>query len=97
MGIAVEYGEESTAVCLEGAIDIASAAELKAALLEALERGKAIRVDPGRITELDITAVQLLKAAEAAAKGEGLEFARTAALPEPVIASLRAAGIEIES
>ena len=72
MGITVEQGEESNVIRLEGAIDIASAAELKSTLLSRAQ-------SPGRAgalgarfdhADLDVTAIQLLWAAEREAKAQ---------------------------
>jgi len=43
LGIALKQGKESSAIRLEGVIDIASAAELKAVLLDALKRASRSR------------------------------------------------------
>ena len=62
---------------LDGAIDIACAAEMKASLLQALETGQEICVSLNGATELDVTAVQLLWAAGRDAKRRGLGFSVT--------------------
>lgn len=94
MGITVEQGDESIAVCLEGAIDIASAAELKAKLLDALKAGKAVRVALAGDADLDVTAIQLLWAAERAARASGVLFKLDAQAPETLSAVLKDAGFE---
>lgn len=94
MGITVEQREGSTAICLAGVIDIASAAELKATLLIALERDVTMYVAFDPHADLDVTAVQLLWAAEREARGAGLGFALEGEVPEPVSAALKEAGIE---
>jgi anti-anti-sigma regulatory factor len=94
MGIGLEQREESSVICLEGAIDIGSAAELKRVLLEALAPGNAVSVslDPG--ADLDVTAIQLLWAAEREARALGVGFKLAGQVPEPVSATLKDAGFE---
>jgi anti-anti-sigma regulatory factor len=94
MGITVEQGDESIAVCLEGVIDIASAAELKAALLDALKPAKAVRVALAGNADLDVTAIQLLWAAERAARGSGVPFKLDAHAPVTLSAVMKDAGFE---
>lgn len=98
MGIALEQSENSSTIRLEGAIDIGSAAELKGHLVEALGAGlgtgKAVRVSLAGVEYLDVTAVQLLWAAERAAKASGVEFAFSGEAPAPVQASLAETGFE---
>jgi len=59
---------------LEGAVDISVAAELKQSLLEALGAGKDLHISLAAVTELDVTAVQLLWAAAREAKAQGVAF-----------------------
>jgi anti-anti-sigma regulatory factor len=94
LGIILEHREESTVLGLEGVIDIASAAELKTALLEALKRGNAVRVTLDSNADLDVTAIQLLWAAEREAKASSVRFVLDGQAPEPVSAALREAGFE---
>jgi anti-anti-sigma regulatory factor len=94
VGITLEHGEESSEVGLEGVIDIATAAELKTALMDALKTGKAVRVALGRAADLDVTAVQLLWAAEREARASGVGFALQGQAPETVAAALADAGFE---
>ena len=94
MGIAVEQGEESTVIGLEGSVDIASASELKSALLQAIKAGKAVRVALGAGAEFDVTAIQLLWAAEREARGSGVGFALGGQAPAQVSTALKEAGFE---
>ena len=94
MGITVEQREGATVICLEGAIDIASAAELKTTLLGALKPDKAVRVALDANADLDVTAVQLLWAAEREAGAAGVGFILEGQVPEPVFAALKEAGFE---
>lgn len=79
---------------LQGAIDIGCAAELKALLVQGLRAGSELRVMLADITELDVTAVQLLWAARHEAKTSSVEFAFEGQMPEAVSAALAQAGFE---
>jgi anti-anti-sigma regulatory factor len=94
--------EQNDTVCLirlEGAVDIGSAGELKSLLVQALEpgadgAGKEVRIALAGATDLDVTAVQLLWAAERKAQGAGIAFALEGGLPEPVRVALTHAGFQ---
>ena len=72
----------------------ASAGELKALLLKALESGRPVRVALEGTTGLDVTAMQLLYAARRAAKASGVSFAYQGQAPERISAALAHAGLE---
>ena len=74
MPITIEAVDGRCVLRLEGDIDIAGAAELKAALIEAFSSRKEVRVDLQRATDFDITAVQLLWAAVRDAGKAGVSF-----------------------
>ena len=101
MPITLKQEDRSSLLSLEGAVDIASAAELKALLIEALGWGKPVHVsisDEGGLNaalnqaSLDVTAVQLLWAASREARAAGLELTLDGPVPEPVTAALGSAG-----
>lgn len=94
MGITLEQDQESTRICLDATIDISSAAELKKTLMETLRRGKAVRLDLGKVSEIDVTGVQLLSAAERQARLTGIEFSSASAFTASVASGLRALGFE---
>jgi anti-anti-sigma factor len=79
-------------VRLEGEIDIRSAAELKQILVEAMASATGFEMDVAGATEMDITALQLLWAAqqEAGKRGTGLTVAGS--VPERISAIAREAG-----
>lgn len=79
---------------LGGAVNIACAAEMKTSLLQALETGQEICVSLNGVTELDVTAVQLLWAAGRDAKRRGLGFSITNP-PQPICRLLEEAGLEL--
>ena len=82
------------AMRLEGAIDITCATELKKLLLEALASGKDVQMDLERVTDLDVTALQLFWAAGREAERAGTALAVSGKVPEPVSAAAREAGFE---
>lgn len=94
MGTSIEQRDESKVICLEGVIDIASAAELKAVLLEALKSGKRLSLLLDKCADLDVTAIQLLWAAEREARASSVGFTLAGELPEKVSAALKDAGFE---
>ncbi|MGB7264749.1 MAG: STAS domain-containing protein [Terracidiphilus sp.] len=94
MGIVLSQSDDACLIGLDGAIDIASAAELKAVLVEALETGKEIRISTAETADLDITAFQLLWAAKREAAQSGVGFALAGPLPEPVRNSLAVMGLD---
>jgi anti-anti-sigma regulatory factor len=84
----------SSLIRLDGAIDISCAAELKEANLKAIQAGKPVQIVLEGATCLDVTAMQILWAAERAARAQGLGFALEGQVPEALGAALRDAGWE---
>jgi anti-anti-sigma factor len=78
---------------LQGPVDIASAAGLKQQLQEALQSGDEIRISLQEVSELDVTAVQLLWAARRAARAAGVGF-QVLLPPAEVVGLLAEAGLE---
>jgi ABC-type transporter Mla MlaB component len=79
---------------LEGEVDIAGAAELKRVLLEALGSAQETRVAVERATCVDVTAAQLLWAAQREAQAAGMVLTLEGTVPEKLRAGLRDAGFE---
>lgn len=79
---------------LAGTLVIESAAELQAALLEALAPRLPVAVEMEGVTAVDITGLQLLAAAERAAEARGLAWVRGGALPESLRQTAEEAGWE---
>ena len=94
MGVALEQGEESSTIRLEGAIDIASVGELRTALLTALTSGGELRISLGGATDMDVTVMQLLWAARRMAEASDVRFAIQGQAQERVTAALALAGME---
>jgi anti-anti-sigma factor len=94
LAVTLKTSDGTGSICLEGAIDIGCAAELKALLMEGLRAGEGMRISMEGVRAMDATAVQLLWAAEREAGGAGVEWALEGQLPEPVAAVLAHAGFE---
>jgi anti-anti-sigma regulatory factor len=94
MGITLDESKSKVVIGLEGAVDISSAAELKALLLRALNTGKKVRVTLDKATDLDVTAVQLLWAAEREASKASVGFSFAGPAPAEVSAALGEAGLQ---
>jgi anti-anti-sigma factor len=94
MPVSCDEGETLSLIHLQGDVSISSAAEFKQVLLRALAHGKAIDIDLACVTEIDITALQLLWAAEREAKGAGIGFSLVGQRPEHVSTALAVAGFE---
>jgi anti-anti-sigma regulatory factor len=94
VSVTLDQTEELCFIHLEGEISITSATELKRLLIEALASGRELRVDLERATELDLTALQLLWAAERAAGGSGTGFMLVGSVPEGIAVALGDAGFE---
>jgi anti-anti-sigma regulatory factor len=79
---------------LEGEIDITVAAELKKLLLQAMASGTDLRVDLDTATGLDVTALQLLWAAQREAGDSGVEITLAGQVPENISVAVADAGFE---
>ena len=94
MSITLDKVGETNTIHLEGPIDIACAAELKQMFLDALKPGCAVHVQLVDVTDLDVTAVQLLWAARRAARASNQPFTIAGPMPVPVYTALADAGFE---
>jgi anti-anti-sigma regulatory factor len=92
--VTLERSDALSLIRLEGGVDIATAAELKGVLLEALESGKQMSVSVEAATSLDVTAVELLWAAEREARRSGVGFTLAGEVPEQISSTLIDAGFE---
>jgi anti-anti-sigma factor len=92
--VTFDRSAEPGVVRLEGEIDIALAAALKEVLLEALASAGEVRISLETATGFDVTAVQLLWAAEREAKASGVVLALQGPVPEKLRATLEEAGLE---
>ena len=99
VGVTLEQSESLSVLRLQGAIDIASAGELKELLLKALElpkqeSPKEVSVSLEGATDMDVTAVQLLWAAKRNARASGVRFSLSGAVPEQLLANLSVVGLQ---
>jgi anti-anti-sigma regulatory factor len=94
MGVSLDKCDAGVLIALASTIDIACAAELKALLLEALNSSTEVRISLDDATGLDVTAFQLLWAAERQARISGIGFRLSGQIPEPVSIQLAEAGFQ---
>jgi len=94
MPVTLEQSDAACIVRLDGAINIASAAELKTVLLQALASGVEVRVEVERAVELDVTALQLLWAAGREASATGTPFTLIGQVPEEISVAITEAGFQ---
>jgi anti-anti-sigma regulatory factor len=79
---------------LKGDVDISQAEDLKRILLDALAAGHETRIAMETMTSIDITAVQLLWAAEREARKSGMILLPEGKAPDALTILLREAGFD---
>lgn len=94
MPVTLEQKIDSHVIHLESVVDMSCAAELKAALTLAIQSGREVRISLGGATTLDLTALQLLWAAEREAKASGTAFSLAEEMPEALSRALVNVGFE---
>jgi anti-anti-sigma regulatory factor len=94
MGISLDKSGAGVSIALADTIDISCAAELKSLLIEALSSGADLRISLDDATGLDVTASQLLWAAERQARQSGVGFRFSEPVPDAVSAELAEAGFQ---
>lgn len=94
VAVTIDQSEAHCLIRLDGEVGIACAAELKKVMLQALASGKDLQVDLQRATELDVTAMQLLWAAEREARKSGRRLFLAGQAPKEIIAAAGEAGFE---
>ena len=94
MPVTLEQNETACLLRLEGEVGIFSATELAKLLKEALATEKEIRVDLQGVTDLDVTALQLLWAAGRTASQMGKRFGLVGRIPEPALLAASDSGLE---
>lgn len=92
MPITVATNEKACRLCAAGELSMASAAELKERLMQALASGRDLDIDGSGVEELDITSMQLLWAAARDFSRGGLGL--TGRLSPAALRVLDAAGFE---
>ncbi len=94
MPVTFDPGAEPGLIRLEGEIDISQADELKRVLLAALQEKRELRIALELASGMDITAVQLLWAAEREARAAGTALVLQGTVPETLRATVREAGLD---
>ncbi len=93
MAVTLEQVDTGSLLRIEGAADIGSAAELKALLTDAFNSERNVAVSLEAASYLDVTAVQLLWAADRAARSRGLRLTLIGTCPASIRQSLAQAGV----
>ncbi|MGB7168527.1 MAG: STAS domain-containing protein [Acidobacteriaceae bacterium] len=83
-----------TTLRIGGELGIDSAAQLQACLLEALILGEPLQLEIEAVRGVDLTALQLLTAAERTARARGVSWVRVGAVPESLRRTAEEAGWE---
>jgi anti-anti-sigma regulatory factor len=94
VAVTIDQSEGQCLIRLDGEVGIACAGELKNVMLQALASGKDLQVDLQRATDLDVTAMQLLWAAEREARKSGQRCFLVGQAPKEIIAAAGEAGFE---
>ncbi len=67
-------GEKETVVELQGTLSLRQAEEVRQRLEQALEMGQAVALDVRELTEVDISILQLIVAAQVSATHRGIDL-----------------------
>ena len=94
MSLTFEASATGCILRLEGEVDVTCAAELKRMLIEAISSRQDVQVDFAHATDLDVTAIQLLWAANREAEKVGVPFAVVGDVPENILDAACEAGLE---
>jgi ABC-type transporter Mla MlaB component len=94
MPVTLEQNDDSNLIRLEGAVDISCAAELKMLMLQALKSEKEVRISLEHVTDLDVTAIQLLWAVGREARVSGVDLTLTGPVPDELSYAIADAGLE---
>ncbi len=97
MGTGTEGQGAGDTLAIAGAVTVQRAAELKAALVDALAQSGQVAVDLSGVTEVDLCGLQLLCSARRTAAQSGKRFALAGATPDAVRRAAEAAGACIRS
>jgi anti-anti-sigma factor len=90
--VTIEEVKNTSLIRLEGDVDIASSEEVKSILIDALASKIEIRLMLEDATELDITALQLLYAAERDAAQSKIPFTLDGSVPSEITSAMTDAG-----
>ncbi len=67
----IDVAGDAATLSLAGALTVECAAELKSALMDVLAKAASVRVEFGRVTEMNLSCLQLLCSAHRTAMSEG--------------------------
>lgn len=95
MPVSLEQSEQLQEIRLEGAVNIAFAAELKGIFLEALAQGKDLRLSLEDVTDMDVCILQLLLSASREWEQKERSFTLASPLTEAVSTTLGEAGFDV--
>ena len=92
MPVILDNSEGISLIRIEGDVNIAMAAEMKDLLVKALASVKELHVSMASATELDVTALQLLYAADREAAKSDMRLTLDDRVPEEIISAMTDAG-----
>lgn len=92
MPVSLDKSEEKSLIRIDGDVNIAMAAEMKDLLVNALASGKDLHVSMANAVELDVTALQLLYAAEREAAKSGMRLTLDDHVPEEILSAMTDGG-----
>jgi anti-anti-sigma regulatory factor len=95
MPLSLDQSNSPFRIGLEGEINIRCASELKDLLLQALALEGSLHVDLSATTEVDITTLQLLWAAQREASATGKEFLLTGPISDIIAAVMDRSGLHL--
>jgi anti-anti-sigma regulatory factor len=93
MSIELQQSEDRSVVRLAEPITVGCASELHKLLVETVSSNRSVAIDLEGVTELDVSAIQLLYAAGQAAERAGISFSLQGILPEVVKSAFLDAGL----
>jgi len=94
VAVSLQQGEIFCTIRLDGEINISCAVELKSILQQALSSGTSVQLDLAGTLELDITALQLLWAAERQARESKVAMAVAGPLPAALSSVVSDTGLD---
>jgi anti-anti-sigma regulatory factor len=92
MPVILDESEGIALIRIEGDVSIAMAAEMKDLLIKTLASGKDLHVSMASATDLDVTALQLLYAADREAAKSGTKLTLDDQVPEEIFSAMTDAG-----
>jgi len=95
MSLQLQEFRNRSVIQLEDSITLNCASELRDLLLQVLNSKNQIEIDVSRVTEFDLSALQILYAARLAANQTGAGLSTASPVPEVVRAAIQESGIEL--